>query len=93
MYVFISLVTDCVLLKLGLDTYYWTAVNQFFLWGSLSVYFAITFTMYSNGMFLIFTSSFPFIGESPAIELHTDKGKRNCTGSVEEKSVKICIIY
>ncbi|TRY65285.1 hypothetical protein DNTS_015442, partial [Danionella cerebrum] len=47
---------------LGLDTSYWTAVNQFFLWGSLSVYFAVTFTMYSNGMYLIFTSSFPFIG-------------------------------
>uniref|UniRef100_A0AAR2KIY9 Phospholipid-transporting ATPase n=1 Tax=Pygocentrus nattereri TaxID=42514 RepID=A0AAR2KIY9_PYGNA len=37
-------------------------VNHFFLWGSLSVFFAITFTMYSNGMYLIFTSSFPFIG-------------------------------
>uniref|UniRef100_A0A8C1AXW0 Phospholipid-transporting ATPase n=2 Tax=Cyprinus carpio TaxID=7962 RepID=A0A8C1AXW0_CYPCA len=48
--------------QMGLDTYYWTAVNQFFLWGSLSVYFAVTFTMYSNGMYLIFTSSFPFIG-------------------------------
>ncbi|RMC16532.1 hypothetical protein DUI87_06469 [Hirundo rustica rustica] len=30
--------------------------------GSLSVYFAITFTMYSDGMYLIFTASFPFIG-------------------------------
>uniref|UniRef100_W5LDL1 Phospholipid-transporting ATPase n=1 Tax=Astyanax mexicanus TaxID=7994 RepID=W5LDL1_ASTMX len=48
--------------QLGLDTYYWTAVNHFFLWGSLSVYFAVSFTLYSNGMFLIFTSSFPFIG-------------------------------
>uniref|UniRef100_A0AAQ6IG31 Phospholipid-transporting ATPase n=1 Tax=Anabas testudineus TaxID=64144 RepID=A0AAQ6IG31_ANATE len=47
---------------LCLDTHYWTAVNQFFVWGSLAAYFAITFTMYSNGMFLIFTSSFPFIG-------------------------------
>ncbi|KAG7476520.1 hypothetical protein MATL_G00083880 [Megalops atlanticus] len=51
-----------VCIQLGLDTAYWTAVNQFFLWGSLSVYFAITFTMYSNGMYLIFTASFPFIG-------------------------------
>ncbi|XP_034458538.1 phospholipid-transporting ATPase ID [Hippoglossus hippoglossus] len=49
-------------LQLCLDTYYWTAVNQFFVWGSLAAYFAITFTIYSNGMFLIFTSSFPFIG-------------------------------
>uniref|UniRef100_A0A6Q2Z4Y1 Phospholipid-transporting ATPase n=1 Tax=Esox lucius TaxID=8010 RepID=A0A6Q2Z4Y1_ESOLU len=63
---FALLAQTCLLIavniQLGLDTYYWTAVNQFFLWGSLSVYFAVTFTMYSNGMFLIFTSSFPFIG-------------------------------
>ncbi|XP_069482895.1 phospholipid-transporting ATPase ID-like [Ambystoma mexicanum] len=56
----------CLLLvvsvQIGLDTSYWTAVNQFFIWGSLAVYFAIIFTMYSDGMYLIFTSSFPFIG-------------------------------
>lgn len=51
-----------VSLQLCLDTHYWTAVNQFFIWGSLAAYFAFTFTMYSNGMFLIFTSAFPFIG-------------------------------
>uniref|UniRef100_A0AAR2KA43 Phospholipid-transporting ATPase n=1 Tax=Pygocentrus nattereri TaxID=42514 RepID=A0AAR2KA43_PYGNA len=63
---FALLAQTCLLVvvnvQLGLDTYYWTAVNHFFLWGSLSVFFAITFTMYSNGMYLIFTSSFPFIG-------------------------------
>uniref|UniRef100_A0A8C1QL77 Phospholipid-transporting ATPase n=1 Tax=Cyprinus carpio TaxID=7962 RepID=A0A8C1QL77_CYPCA len=61
---FALLAQTCLLIavSMGLDTYYWTAVNQFFLWGSLSVYFAVTFTMYSNGMYLIFTSSFPFIG-------------------------------
>uniref|UniRef100_A0A8C3KJ08 Phospholipid-transporting ATPase n=1 Tax=Calidris pygmaea TaxID=425635 RepID=A0A8C3KJ08_9CHAR len=48
--------------QIGLDTSYWTVVNQFFIWGSLSVYFAITFTMYSDGMYLIFTASFPFVG-------------------------------
>uniref|UniRef100_A0A8C2HT63 Phospholipid-transporting ATPase n=1 Tax=Cyprinus carpio TaxID=7962 RepID=A0A8C2HT63_CYPCA len=68
---FALLAQTCLLIavsvQMGLDTYYWTAVNQFFLWGSLSVYFAVTFTMYSNGMYLIFTSSFPFIGECPAI--------------------------
>lgn len=63
--------TPCLcVFKLGLDTYYWTAVNQFFLWGSLSVYFAVTFTMYSNGMYLIFTSSFPFTGQCPSIPNH-----------------------
>uniref|UniRef100_A0A672J2P0 Phospholipid-transporting ATPase n=1 Tax=Salarias fasciatus TaxID=181472 RepID=A0A672J2P0_SALFA len=63
---FALLAQTCLLivvsLQLCLDIYYWTAVNQFFVWGSLAAYFAVTFTMYSNGMFLIFTSSFPFIG-------------------------------
>lgn len=49
--------------QIGLDTSYWTVVNQFFIWGSLSVYFAITFTMYSDGMYMIFTASFPFVGK------------------------------
>lgn len=48
--------------QIGLDTAYWTAVNQFFIWGSIAVYFAISFTMYSDGMYLIFTASFPFMG-------------------------------
>uniref|UniRef100_A0AAY4AEP2 Phospholipid-transporting ATPase n=1 Tax=Denticeps clupeoides TaxID=299321 RepID=A0AAY4AEP2_9TELE len=63
---FALLAQTCLLvavnMQLGLDTFYWTAVNQFFLWGSMSVYFAVSFTMYSNGMYLIFPSSFPFIG-------------------------------
>ncbi|TKS84252.1 Phospholipid-transporting ATPase ID [Collichthys lucidus] len=63
---FALLAQTCLLIvmsiQLSLDTHYWTAVNQFFVWGSLAGYFAITFTMYSNGMFLIFTSAFPFIG-------------------------------
>uniref|UniRef100_A0AAQ6AIM0 Phospholipid-transporting ATPase n=1 Tax=Amphiprion ocellaris TaxID=80972 RepID=A0AAQ6AIM0_AMPOC len=41
---------------------YWTAVNTFFVLGSLAMYFAVTFTMYSNGMFLMLPSAFPFIG-------------------------------
>lgn len=63
---FALLAQTCLLVvvsaQLCLDMYYWTAVNQFFVWGSLAAYFAVTFTMYSNGMFFIFTSSFPFIG-------------------------------
>lgn len=52
-----------LLFQIGLDTSYWTVVNQFFIWGSLSVYFAITFTMYSDGMYLILPASFPFVGK------------------------------
>ncbi|KAJ8414854.1 hypothetical protein AAFF_G00023770 [Aldrovandia affinis] len=51
-----------VCLQMGLDMAYWTVVNQVFVWGSLAMYFAVTFTFYSNGMYLIFTASFPFIG-------------------------------
>ncbi|XP_061468769.1 phospholipid-transporting ATPase ID-like isoform X3 [Rhineura floridana] len=53
-----------VSVQMGLDTAYWTAVNQLFIWGSLAMYFAITFTMYSNGTYLIFTASFPFVGSA-----------------------------
>lgn len=56
--------TTIYLFQLCLDTYYWTAINQFFVWGSLAAYFAVTFTIYSNGIYLIFTSMFPFIGEN-----------------------------
>ncbi|KAJ6663018.1 hypothetical protein lerEdw1_010839 [Lerista edwardsae] len=51
-----------VSVQVGLDTAYWTAVNHLFVWGSLATYFAITFTMHSNGVYLVFTASFPFVG-------------------------------
>ncbi|XP_049330571.1 probable phospholipid-transporting ATPase IM isoform X4 [Astyanax mexicanus] len=51
-----------VSVQIGLDTNYWTAVNHFFVWGSLAVYFAILFAMNSDGIFRIFPSQFPFVG-------------------------------
>ncbi|XP_053181068.1 phospholipid-transporting ATPase ID-like [Scomber japonicus] len=51
-----------VSIQLGLEMSYWTAVNTFFVLGSLMMYFAVTFAMYSNGMFLMLPSAFPFIG-------------------------------
>uniref|UniRef100_A0A8C9U0F7 Phospholipid-transporting ATPase n=1 Tax=Scleropages formosus TaxID=113540 RepID=A0A8C9U0F7_SCLFO len=48
--------------QIGLDTNYWTAINHFYIWGSLAVYFSILFAMHSNGIFGIFPSQFPFIG-------------------------------
>ncbi|XP_072228680.1 phospholipid-transporting ATPase ID-like [Leuresthes tenuis] len=63
---FALLAQTCLLIvvsiQLSLDTYHWTALNHLFVWGSLATYFAVIFTMYSDGIFLIFTSSFPFIG-------------------------------
>uniref|UniRef100_A0A8C7XC38 Phospholipid-transporting ATPase n=1 Tax=Oryzias sinensis TaxID=183150 RepID=A0A8C7XC38_9TELE len=51
-----------VSIQMCLDTYHWTAVNNLFIWGSLAAYFAVTFTMYSNGIFVILPSAFPFVG-------------------------------
>lgn len=51
-------------LQIGLDTGYWTAINHFFIWGSLAVYFAILFAMHSNGLFDMFPDQFRFVGES-----------------------------
>ncbi|XP_076587302.1 phospholipid-transporting ATPase ID-like [Chaetodon auriga] len=63
---FALLTQTCLMLavsiQLGLEMAYWTAVNTFFVLGSLAMYFAVTFTMYSNGMFLTLPSAFPFIG-------------------------------
>lgn len=50
--------------QIGLDTGYWTAINHFFIWGSLAVYFAILFAMHSNGLFSMFPNQFRFVGES-----------------------------
>uniref|UniRef100_A0AAV2MNX7 Phospholipid-transporting ATPase n=1 Tax=Knipowitschia caucasica TaxID=637954 RepID=A0AAV2MNX7_KNICA len=51
-----------VTIQLGLDMSYWTAVNILFVIGSLLMYFAVTFTMYSNGLFLMVPSFSSFIG-------------------------------
>ncbi|XP_076863534.1 phospholipid-transporting ATPase ID isoform X3 [Brachyhypopomus gauderio] len=51
-----------VSVQIGLDTNFWTAVNHFFIWGSLAIYFAILFAMNSDGIFRIFPSQFPFVG-------------------------------
>ncbi|XP_015253108.1 PREDICTED: phospholipid-transporting ATPase ID-like [Cyprinodon variegatus] len=63
---FALLTQTCLLfavsIQLGLEMSYWTAVNTFFVLGSLAMYFVVTFTMYSNGMFLILPAAFPFIG-------------------------------
>ncbi|KAG7220466.1 hypothetical protein INR49_018185 [Caranx melampygus] len=63
---FALLTQTCLLfavsIQLGLEMSYWTSVNAFFVLGSLTMYFAVTFTMYSNGMFLMLPAAFPFIG-------------------------------
>lgn len=63
---------DCFL-QIGLDTGYWTAINHFFIWGSLAVYFAILFAMHSNGLFDMFPNQFRFVGESLWLSLESVK--------------------
>ncbi|XP_078483950.1 phospholipid-transporting ATPase ID [Ciona intestinalis] len=50
-----------VTLQVALDTSYWTPVNHFFTWGSIFIYFLLTFAMYSDGLFQ-FSTTFQFIG-------------------------------
>ncbi|XP_078283641.1 putative phospholipid-transporting ATPase IM [Rhinoraja longicauda] len=59
-----------VSVQIGLDTSYWTAVNHFFIWGSVMVYFSILFAMHSNGLFSIFPSQFPFVGNARNSLIH-----------------------
>ena len=51
-----------VTLQIALETQYWTALNHFFLWGSLVMFFLFLFTMYSNTLFDILPNTFFFIG-------------------------------
>uniref|UniRef100_A0A672T524 Phospholipid-transporting ATPase n=1 Tax=Sinocyclocheilus grahami TaxID=75366 RepID=A0A672T524_SINGR len=48
--------------QLGLDLSSWTVVNHLFVWGSLGMFFILTFTMYTDGLFRLRPSSFAFIG-------------------------------
>uniref|UniRef100_A0A670JN37 Phospholipid-transporting ATPase n=1 Tax=Podarcis muralis TaxID=64176 RepID=A0A670JN37_PODMU len=50
--------------QIGLDTGFWTAINHFFIWGSLAVYFAILFAMHSDGLFQLFPNQFRFVGNA-----------------------------
>uniref|UniRef100_A0A8C0BU16 Phospholipid-transporting ATPase n=1 Tax=Buteo japonicus TaxID=224669 RepID=A0A8C0BU16_9AVES len=53
-----------VSVQIGLDTGFWTAINHFFIWGSLTAYFAILFAMHSDGLFQMFPNQFRFVGNA-----------------------------
>ncbi|KFU91241.1 putative phospholipid-transporting ATPase ID, partial [Chaetura pelagica] len=53
-----------VSVQIGLDTGFWTAINHFFIWGSLATYFAILFAMHSDGLFQMFPNQFRFVGNA-----------------------------
>uniref|UniRef100_A0A8C2FYH4 Phospholipid-transporting ATPase n=1 Tax=Cyprinus carpio TaxID=7962 RepID=A0A8C2FYH4_CYPCA len=50
--------------QIALDTGYWTAINHFFIWGSLGTYFTILFAMHSSILFNIFPKQFHFLGDA-----------------------------
>ncbi|XP_063997843.1 phospholipid-transporting ATPase IC [Pogoniulus pusillus] len=52
-------------LQIGLDTSYWTFVNAFSVFGSIALYFGITFDFHSAGIHLLFPSGFQFTGAAP----------------------------
>ncbi|XP_076135922.1 phospholipid-transporting ATPase ID isoform X3 [Alosa pseudoharengus] len=53
-----------VSVQIALDTGYWTAINHFFVWGSLGSYFTILFIMHSSFLFSIFPKQFHFLGSA-----------------------------
>uniref|UniRef100_A0A671LFC3 Phospholipid-transporting ATPase n=1 Tax=Sinocyclocheilus anshuiensis TaxID=1608454 RepID=A0A671LFC3_9TELE len=59
---FFPLISALCSIQLGLDLSYWTVVNHLFVWGSLGMFFILTFTMYTDGLFRLRPSSFAFIG-------------------------------
>ncbi|NWT04662.1 AT8B1 ATPase, partial [Mionectes macconnelli] len=54
-----------VCFQIGLDTSYWTFVNAFSVFGSIAVYFGITFDLHSAGIHVLFPSAFQFTGTAP----------------------------
>ncbi|KAH0627846.1 hypothetical protein JD844_008353 [Phrynosoma platyrhinos] len=51
--------------QMGLDTAYWTFVNAFSIFGSIALYFGITFDIHSSGIHVLFPSAFQFTGTAP----------------------------
>uniref|UniRef100_A0A8C4UBR9 Phospholipid-transporting ATPase n=1 Tax=Falco tinnunculus TaxID=100819 RepID=A0A8C4UBR9_FALTI len=51
--------------QIGLDTSYWTFVNAFSVFGSIALYFGITFDFHSAGIHVLFPSGFHFTGTAP----------------------------
>lgn len=49
-------------LEMALDTSHWTWINHFFIWGSIVFYFLYTFTVYSETLFNLLPSYFPYVG-------------------------------
>ncbi|NXT54933.1 AT8B1 ATPase, partial [Pluvianellus socialis] len=54
-----------VCFQIGLDTSYWTFINAFSVFGSIAIYFGITFDFHSAGIHVLFPSGFQFTGAAP----------------------------
>uniref|UniRef100_A0AAZ3QB07 Phospholipid-transporting ATPase n=1 Tax=Oncorhynchus tshawytscha TaxID=74940 RepID=A0AAZ3QB07_ONCTS len=50
--------------QIALDTGYWTAINHFFVWGSVGSFFTIMLAMHSQTLFSIFPNQFHFVGSA-----------------------------
>uniref|UniRef100_A0A674EGY7 Phospholipid-transporting ATPase n=1 Tax=Salmo trutta TaxID=8032 RepID=A0A674EGY7_SALTR len=53
-----------VSVQIALDTGYWTAINHFFVWGSVGTFFTIMLAMHSQTLFSIFPNQFHFVGSA-----------------------------
>ena len=63
---FTCILETCVIfvvsLQLAMDTNYWTALNHFFLWGSVAMFFLFLFMMYSNTIYSLVPNMMLFVG-------------------------------
>lgn len=63
---FTCILETCVIfvvsLQLAMDTNYWTALNHFFLWGSVAMFFLFLFMMYSNTIYSLVPNTMLFVG-------------------------------
>lgn len=61
-FVVAMILTIVVNLQIALDTFYWTAINHFFIWGTIVFCFLIHYTMYSTILWAIFNIGYYYVG-------------------------------
>uniref|UniRef100_A0A8B9ICI4 Phospholipid-transporting ATPase n=1 Tax=Anser brachyrhynchus TaxID=132585 RepID=A0A8B9ICI4_9AVES len=80
-------------LQIGLDTSYWTFVNAFSVFGSIAIYFGITFDFHSAGIHVLFPSAFQFTGQSWCFVRRTVEEEAECfSPRVIQPSFCLCFL-
>ncbi|KAI0981533.1 hypothetical protein GJ496_009943 [Pomphorhynchus laevis] len=61
-FVIAMIIAVVVNLQIALDTFYWTAVNHFFIWGTILFCFLIHYTLYSTIIWVLFKVGYYYVG-------------------------------